>query len=86
MEWLGAPIPLQVHHINGNTTDNRLENLQYLCPNCHSQTDNFCGKNTNKTKINNKRIEENKIRKEKSIKDKIELIHSSNVDFSKWGT
>lgn len=85
VEWLGAPIPLQVHHINGNTTDNRLENLQYLCPNCHSQTDNFCGKNTNKTKNNNKRIEENKIKKEKSIKDKIELIHSSNVDFSKWG-
>ena len=36
---------LELHHINGNSTDNRLENLQILCPNCHSKTDNFRGKN-----------------------------------------
>lgn len=41
-EWNGKPITLQVHHINGNRNDDRLENLQLLCPNCHSQTDNFC--------------------------------------------
>lgn len=46
-EWLGQPIVLQLHHINGDNTDNRLENLQLLCPNCHSQTDNYCG-NANK--------------------------------------
>lgn len=44
------PIPLQVHHINGNRTDNRLENLQLLCPNCHYFTDNFAGKNIKKIK------------------------------------
>lgn len=44
-EWQGKPLIMQLHHINGNDTDNRLENLQMLCPNCHSQTDNFCGKN-----------------------------------------
>lgn len=44
-EWKGKPIILHLHHINGNHDDNRLENLQLLCPNCHSQTDNFCGKN-----------------------------------------
>lgn len=50
-EWLGDKIPLQVHHINGNHYDNRLENLQLLCPNCHSKTDNFCKKNkSNKEK------------------------------------
>ena len=35
-EWLGKPIPLELHHINGNHYDNRLENLILLCPNCHS--------------------------------------------------
>lgn len=43
-EWQGKPISLQLHHINGNHNDNRLENLQILCPNCHSQTDNFSSK------------------------------------------
>ncbi len=41
--WMGKPISCQLHHINGVNTDNRLENLQMLCPNCHSQTDNYCG-------------------------------------------
>lgn len=44
--WLGEPLTLQLHHINGNSRDNRLENLCWLCPNCHSQTDNFGSKNS----------------------------------------
>lgn len=40
-EWQGKPIQCELHHINGITTDNRIENLIMLCPNCHSQTDNF---------------------------------------------
>lgn len=43
-EYNGAPLTLQIHHIDGNRRNNRLENLQILCPNCHSQTDNFAGK------------------------------------------
>jgi len=34
--WLDAPIPLELHHIDGNRENNRLDNLQILCPNCHS--------------------------------------------------
>ena len=47
-EWLGSPIVCELHHINGDPTDNRIENLQILCPNCHSQTDNFRSRNRNK--------------------------------------
>ena len=43
-EWNGKPISCQLHHKNGNNKDNRLENLQILCPNCHSQTDSYAGK------------------------------------------
>ena len=44
-EWNGKPIVLQVDHINGVRADNRLENLRILCPNCHSQTPTFAGRN-----------------------------------------
>lgn len=44
-EWLNQPIPLEVHHKDGNRLNNSLENLQLLCPNCHSLTDNYKGKN-----------------------------------------
>jgi len=41
--WNNKNIVLQLDHINGIHNDNRLENLRLLCPNCHSQTDTFCG-------------------------------------------
>lgn len=43
-------IPLEVHHINGDSTDNRIENLQLLCPNCHSLTGNYGIRNKGKSK------------------------------------
>lgn len=56
-EWQGQPIPLTLHHKDGNHSNNRLENLQVLCPNCHALTDNFAGKNINKGKrINSQKI------------------------------
>ncbi|MGZ4202077.1 MAG: HNH endonuclease [Thermoleophilaceae bacterium] len=44
-DWLGRPLSMALHHVNGDRHDNRLDNLALLCPNCHSQTDNFSGRN-----------------------------------------
>lgn len=44
-EWLNQKLILQLDHINGTHDDNRLENLRFLCPNCHSITDTYAGKN-----------------------------------------
>lgn len=46
--WRDKPMTLQIDHINGKNDDNRLENLRFICPNCHSQTNTFCGRNMNK--------------------------------------
>jgi transposase-like protein len=44
-EWRGQHLSLELHHVNGDGRDNRLENLVLLCPNCHSQTDTWGGRN-----------------------------------------
>ena len=47
-EWLNKPIPLEVHHKDGNAHNNVIENFQLLCPNCHAQTESYRGKNSAK--------------------------------------
>ncbi len=44
-EWNGKPTPLELDHINGINTDNRIENIRLICPNCHAQTPTYRGKN-----------------------------------------
>lgn len=46
--WLNEKLSLQIEHINGINNDNRIENLCFLCPNCHSQTETFSGKKIKK--------------------------------------
>lgn len=45
-QWQDKKIPLELHHIDGDTRNNLLENLQILCRNCHAQTDNYGVKKT----------------------------------------
>ena len=56
--WQGETIVLDLDHINGDNKDNRLSNLRYLCPNCHSQTDTYKGrnKNTGKPKVSDQEL------------------------------
>ena len=50
-EWRGQPAPLQLDHVNGDNTDNRLENLRILCAMCHALTPTHSGKNKKRKKM-----------------------------------
>lgn len=62
-EWQGVPIPLELHHKDGNRFNNSLDNLIILCPNCHALTDNYRGKNTKAYKTNNNKKKNIKMKK-----------------------
>jgi hypothetical protein len=89
-EWRGEKIPIEVHHINGNHFDNRIENLQLLCRNCHALTENYGSKNhKEKTKQRNvlllqEKMEEQlqKIKKDEEEKQKILEAFKIHKSFS----
>ncbi|MFC9791782.1 HNH endonuclease signature motif containing protein [Streptomyces sp. NPDC057695] len=45
-EWHGRPLPLEIDHVDGDWRNNRIENLRFVCPNCHSTTDTYRGRGT----------------------------------------
>jgi hypothetical protein len=47
-DWQGEPLSLHLDHIDGDNTNNQIDNLRLLCPNCHSQTPTYCGRNKKK--------------------------------------
>ena len=49
--WKGKPLVLRLDHINGKRNDHRLENLRFICPNCDSQSDTYCGRNVKKSTV-----------------------------------
>lgn len=70
-KWNGKEIKLELDHINGNHYDNRLENLRFLCPNCHSQTNTYKNRGRNgkkKEKIDKEKIIES-IKSSKTISE-----------------
>lgn len=81
-EWQGYPVPLELHHINGNHYDNRFENLIILCSNCHALVHNYCQRVTdslnekNKEKENNEKVE---LKKEKYDKRNLKHIHTCKI-------
>lgn len=92
-EVCGFSSKLELHHINGDSTDNRLENLQILCPNCHAETDNYRGKHKESSKIKRKSTSEliltddevkerNELRKLKK-RQSYRLLHNLPEDYDR---
>ena len=50
-EWKGKPLVLQVDHIDGDKNNDDFNNLRFLCPNCHSQTEDFGGRSAGKKSL-----------------------------------
>jgi hypothetical protein len=86
-EWNGQPLKLQLDHINGINDDNRLENLRFICPNCHSQTITYAGKNTKGVRGSDKEIMP-RFKDLKKLKD-FELWNvvknDESIQFGSWG-
>ena len=86
-EHNNKPLSLQLDHKNGKSEDNRLENLRFLCPNCHSQTDTYAGRGSkgkrNKKIQPNMDFHKNKLKADKELWKSLQ--HDDSIKFGEWG-
>lgn len=75
-EWNGQKLQLQLDHIDGNSSNNQISNLRLLCPNCHSQTESYCGKsiNTGKKRVSDEEIVE-ALKTTKNVRQALISVH-----------
>ncbi len=73
-EWNGIALTLEMDHINGDNADNRRENLECLCPNCHSQTPTWRGRNKSKYKLVTDKDLLNALNNTKSIRQALIMV------------
>ena len=60
-EWCDKPLTLEVDHIDGDNSNNELTNLRVLCPNCHSQTPTWRGRNLTGKKCDSKKVSDEEL-------------------------
>jgi predicted RNA-binding Zn-ribbon protein involved in translation (DUF1610 family) len=66
-KWNGKELRLQIDHKNGDWLNNQLENLSFLCPNCHSQTEGWCGNKGDSDLISAARASRNRLRRKRKL-------------------
>lgn len=84
--WNNKPLSLQIDHINGISNDNRLCNLRFICPNCHTQTDTYAGKNSRGMRV--RATVKPNARAVKLQRDRVrwqELKTDPTINIGKWG-
>jgi 5-methylcytosine-specific restriction endonuclease McrA len=87
--WNNNKLTLQLEHINGVNNDHRLDNLCFLCPNCHSQTTTYAGRNV-QHKVSKRQTWDSwtnarRIRNQTKNQPLIDRVNQSGIDFTQWG-
>lgn len=84
--WQDEKLSLHLEHINGINDDNRIENLCFLCPNCHSQTASYAGRNKKYFTFEKKiKVKKERNKKFDPPKEELEQLINSNISMVKIG-